>query len=154
MKEPIPVPKLWTISEALRRFRMQHNLTQLMAAKWLLLPPGTYRDYEQGRSEPPPIIAAGIRAKIDEYEELWPDSPELPPGTDIRGGYRARAGRRKRTHRQSITVYIKEDIIREFDPNRCSELGRWIEETFYKYPPEWVNIVFDEPSQRANEDLV
>jgi transcriptional regulator with XRE-family HTH domain len=55
------------ISELLKEFREQYNLTQLRAAEWTFLAPGTYRDYEQGRSEPTRIIEEGIRARIAKY---------------------------------------------------------------------------------------
>jgi DNA-binding XRE family transcriptional regulator len=62
------------IADLLKEFREQYSLTQLQAAKWCLLAPGTYRDYEQGRSEPTQIIEVGIRARIAEfahdYEQL------------------------------------------------------------------------------------
>lgn len=55
------------ISELLKEFREQYDLTQLSAAKWTFLAPGTYRDYEQGRSEPTRIIEVGIRTRIADY---------------------------------------------------------------------------------------
>ena len=60
-----PRPK---ISEALKSFRTRYNLTQLSAAKWCLLQPGTYRDYEQGRSKPPRIIEYAITNRIRDYD--------------------------------------------------------------------------------------
>jgi hypothetical protein len=45
-------------------FRQYYNLTQISVARWLLLPAGTYRDYEQARSEPIPIVRRGIEARI------------------------------------------------------------------------------------------
>jgi hypothetical protein len=35
------------------------------------LPPGTYRDYEQGRSKPPRIVERGIVGRIADYEEAY-----------------------------------------------------------------------------------
>jgi DNA-binding XRE family transcriptional regulator len=55
------------IADLLKEFREQYNLTQVRAAEWILLAPGTYRDYEQGRSEPTRIIEVGIRARIAQY---------------------------------------------------------------------------------------
>jgi DNA-binding XRE family transcriptional regulator len=55
------------VADLLKEFRAQYNLTQLSAAKWTFLAPGTYRDYEQGRSEPTRIIEVGIRARIAQY---------------------------------------------------------------------------------------
>jgi transcriptional regulator with XRE-family HTH domain len=55
------------IAELLKEFRAQYNLTQLSAAKWCLLAPGTYRDYEQGRSEPGRGIDYMIRHRIADY---------------------------------------------------------------------------------------
>jgi DNA-binding XRE family transcriptional regulator len=62
-----PIP----ISRVLKDFRTRFNLTQLSAAKWCHLPPGTYRDYEQGRSDPVKIVECGILARIADYEEAY-----------------------------------------------------------------------------------
>lgn len=55
------------ISDLLKEFREQYNLTQPLAADWTFLALGTYRDYEQGRSKPTRIIEEGIRARIGHY---------------------------------------------------------------------------------------
>lgn len=36
-----------------------------------MLPAGTYRDYEQARSNPLPIVERGILARIDDYEKEY-----------------------------------------------------------------------------------
>jgi len=43
----------------------------MSAARWLYLPAGTFRDYEQGRSDPAKIIEAGIIARIAAYEKAY-----------------------------------------------------------------------------------
>jgi DNA-binding XRE family transcriptional regulator len=59
------------ISRVLKDFRTRFDLTQLSAAKWCHLPPGTYRDYEQGRSDPVKIVECGILYRIKQYEEAY-----------------------------------------------------------------------------------
>jgi len=56
------------MSEVLKSFRQRYRLTQLSAAKWMLLAPGTYRDYEQGRSDPIKIVAYALHNRIRDYE--------------------------------------------------------------------------------------
>ena len=64
----IPKPK---ITKVLKAFRTQYNLTQQSAARWMLLPAGTYRDYEQGRSEPVPLLVYAMHARIRDYEREY-----------------------------------------------------------------------------------
>lgn len=59
------------IHQLLKDFRTRYNLTQLSAARWCLLAPGTYRDYEQGRSDPVKIVAYAIRARIADYDAAY-----------------------------------------------------------------------------------
>jgi predicted transcriptional regulator len=56
-----------TTRELLRAWRRYYRLPQRKAAIWLYVPHGTYRDYEQGRSEPNNITRRGIEALIGDY---------------------------------------------------------------------------------------
>jgi hypothetical protein len=58
-----------SIAQELKEFRDRYNLKQWQAWQWCYLRAGTYRDYEQGRSQPDPIKAIGIRARIAAYEQ-------------------------------------------------------------------------------------
>jgi hypothetical protein len=68
-------------AQELKAFRLRYNLTQWQAWQWCYLAPGTYRDYEQGRTEPNRITLEGIRARIAAYERradrLSPDRLRL-----------------------------------------------------------------------------
>jgi hypothetical protein len=48
---------------------MRYELTQTAAAHWCLLALGTYKDYEQGRAKPMPIIEYGLVRRVQDYEE-------------------------------------------------------------------------------------
>src|SRR6266436_6237113 len=46
------------------------------------------------------------------------------------GGARKGSGRKTKTGRKSITIYIKKEIIRTLEPGARTKLRQWIENTF------------------------
>ena len=46
------------------------------------------------------------------------------------GGVRNGSGRKTKTGRKSVTIYIKEEIIRTLEPGARTKLRQWIENNF------------------------
>lgn len=52
------------IKTKLKKWRTRSKLSQEAAAKMIKIPVGTYRDWEQGRSNPSPFTTAALLEKI------------------------------------------------------------------------------------------